>query len=111
MPKRHIQKRFVTPEEIMGEGAWVVVAMVTTAERRKILQAYDKISEEGTPEQAIDFGAQLIKRYVKEWNWVDVDGTPLPQISEDPSVVERLIAPETQFLSECIGGTKTNLKN
>jgi hypothetical protein len=62
-------------------------------------------------EQDFEYTLGLFKRRVRDWNWVDEDGEPLPNPQEDPNVLDTLTDEEFNFLVGCIKGSEEELKN
>lgn len=108
MPKRKKTIRFPS-DEVQGEGSWVLVTLPTVEEMRKIRKTYREAEE--AEKDTFEIGVELLKRYVKEWNWVMEDDSAMPQPREDPTVIEKLTNPESGFLSRCIVGTEQDAKN
>jgi len=54
-------------------------------------------------EKAERIKLDALKDHIIEWNWVDVDGSPLPQVHEDPSVLEQLVMEEITALTNAMG--------
>ena len=46
----------------------------------------------------------LVKKNFVEWNWVDDDGNPFDNPSQNSEVLDRLSADEVEFLGLAIGG-------
>ena len=108
MPKRKSIVR-VLSDEVQGDGSWVIVALPTVAEMREIRKTFREAAE--AEKDTFDMGIILLKKYVKEWNWVFQDDQPMPQPKADPSIIEKLTDPESSFLSACITGTSQDSKN
>ncbi len=131
MPKRQRIQKFLSTK-VQGEDSWVKVSPLTVAEmrlNREKRQEADKTAKEWLkavklaegenqepPErpEPLDFfelGLDTLRQHVVEWNWVDDDGTPLPQMPEHPEVVELLTDTEVGFLGDCIQGSEEAAKN
>ena len=58
----------------------------------------------------LEYTALLLGRLVKKWNWVDDDGEPLPEPSEE--VIANLPYAELKFLADALEIEKlTDQKN
>ena len=51
------------------------------------------------------WAVERFKDHIKEWNWVDDDGAPLPQVKDAPDVIDTLTMDEVSALSEALGAT------
>jgi len=105
MPKRLRVQKFLS-NKVQGDDSWVRVSPLTVAEMRLARE------ERGTASfDAFELGLTVLKEHVIEWNWVDDDGEPLPQMQEHPEVVELLTDTEVAFLGDCIQGSEEAAKN
>ena len=105
MPKRLRVQKFLSTK-VQGDDSWVRVSPLTVGEMR----ANRKQRKEKNFD-AFDLGLTILKAHVVEWNWVDDDGEPLPQMPEHPEVVELLTDTEVAFLGDCIQGSEEAAKN
>lgn len=105
MPKRKRIVRYPS-DEIQGEGSWVLVALLTVAEMREVRK-----EQKAKDADMFELGVTLMKSHVKDWNWVDDEGEPMPSPKDQPGIVEGLSDPESGFLSECIRGSESETKN
>ena len=105
MPKRLRVQKFLSTK-VQGDDSWVRVSPLTVAETREARE-----EREGADFDAFETGLKVLKEHVIEWNWVDDDGAPLPQMPEHPEVVELLTDTEVGFLSDCILGSEEAAKN
>lgn len=119
MAKRRTVRK-VDTEELQGEGSYVVITAVKVKEIRKTrklsqdFEANQKAAEKAlaageTPEEFEDFdgfasGLEMIQNHVKDWNWVDDNDVPLPQLKTNPEVVNELSTDEVTFLAELLTG-------
>lgn len=106
MPKRRSTIR-INAESVQGEDAYIVLRRLTVGEIRQAMAAPDS-------EDAITSFGRALKMYhdhVAEWNWVDDDGNPLPQLADDPDVVDKLTDAEILFLGRALAGNEAELKN
>lgn len=131
MPKRLRIQKFLSTK-VQGDDSWVRVSPLTVAEMRAARERRQtadqalkdwlkaaKLAEEEkqeAPERPeplnfFEIGLTVLKEHVIEWNWVDDDGNPLPQMPEHPEVVELLTDTEVAFLGECIQGSEEAAKN
>jgi len=134
MPKRRNVVRVMTPE-VQGDDSFVVVQKLTVGEAREVLRdgqlrtkaARKQMQAAGDDEQDrrmtqeiidadaamenIDWAVRRFAGHIKEWNWVDDDGQPLPQIKDDPTVIDLLSMDEMQSLSKAMGASEEAGKN
>ena len=107
MPKRTGTRRVESPE-IQGDDSYVVVRKLKVAEMRKVIK---EAGEDAPPEQQFERAAKLYADHIVEWNWVDDDGKPMPQLKDDPDVLDQLYDAELMFLGEALVGTAAERKN
>lgn len=124
-PTRQNVRKWDSPD-VQGEDSWVIIrkmeaheyrsamSRITRAERLKDRDAtaYQQfVDDTGATPGEIESQSVLAQAIVK-WNWVDTDGTPLPQPKEDPGVIARLTGDELSFLNRCLyGPTDADIKN
>ena len=124
MSKR-VSSRKEPSDEVQGEGSWVELTgmkvkemkdqQVAAAEARKARKDYQKrlkahmklqtdnpdledMDDFEADIDALDFGIGKLKVHVLSWNWVDDNGAPLAQPSEDESVFDELTDSEVTFI-------------
>lgn len=102
MPKRKAVHR-VDSTAVQGEDSWVEVSSATLGE---VLGAR-KAKEDGIEENVWERNLAYLKRHILSWNWVDVDGSPLPQPGTDPDVLLGLTLPEHSFLLDALFDEKS----
>lgn len=105
------------PTPVQGDDAWVKIKRPTVGEMEEMYERY-RIAV--TPSQSPENGGgidpqvamrdELLNRFVQEWNWVDDDGLPLPQIKNDPSVIRKLLSNEIDALYQAITMQDDNKK-
>jgi hypothetical protein len=106
MPERQNVKR-VASDAVQGEGSYVIVHSLTYAEVKALRK---RIVDEGLSDT--EAGELSVITAIVEWNWVDDDGQPLPQLRADPGVLEKLTDREVRFLAEAaMGPSPETLKN
>ena len=105
MAKRKRIIRFPS-DEIQGKGSWALVARLTVAEMRAIRKA--RAAEDA---DLFELGVEVLKTHIKEWNWVDDDGEPMPQPKDNHDIIDSLSDSESTFLTECIQGSESDAKN
>ena len=93
MPER-LNKKFhrVDSTEVQGEGSWIII--------RKIgfeIVLNQNAAELKNADQNMELAYQATKTVLYEWNWVDDEGTPLPQPKDDPEVFDELTVEEQLF--------------
>lgn len=103
MPTRQRIHKYPS-KEIQGEDSWVTCSLLTVRDQRMAKQAIT------AGKDPAEVGVEIILEHVLEWNWVDDDGNPMPQLKDDPEYIENMTDAEITFLTECISGT-TNPKN
>jgi hypothetical protein len=91
----------------MGEDSYVVIRPVKYGAARQVMELDES---EMTAEERQTFLEDFIVNAVVEWNWVDDDNNPLPQL-ESRDVLEQLYAHEFQWLSEAILSATEAQKN
>jgi len=98
MPKRK-NIRTVTSESVQGPNSWVEVSrpLFSDGRRARNTDAHDEKSSD-------DYARDFLAGHILKWNWVDDDGKPFPQVSDDRSVLEKLTDQEIDFLTEAISG-------
>ena len=106
MPKRKSTIR-INSESVQGDDSFVVLRRLTVGEMKSSMSAPDD-------EDGIASFSRSLKMYydhVVEWNWVDDDDAPLPQLKDDPELVDRLTDAEVLFLARGLAGAEEELKN
>lgn len=113
MPQRQSVKKIVS-EEMQGSDSYIVVASPTVEEMKgyrdsliPIQERIEQLEKDGAKptdtrlakarEELNAVGETLITRFVKDWNWVDNDGNPLPKPSE-AGAVSKLTLPEINWV-------------
>jgi len=97
MPERkHKLLRRVDSAEVQGDDSWVLVKTPTMDDVRA-----GDMPAEGDQQAAIDYGRTVLGNLVKDWNWVDDDGNPLPKPT--PEIVQGLPIQEVMFLMAAVG--------
>jgi hypothetical protein len=97
MAQRQSTKRILS-DQVQGEGSYVVLRAVPYGliTRRAKMDADDM-------GQMLEFNAEFLASVVVDWNWVDDAGEALPLPADDPTVLDRLVLPEFQFIAEAAG--------
>ena len=93
--RKHKLYRKVDASEIQGEGAWVLLKAPTLEDIRG-----HTIPAAGDTTAAMDYGMAIIGKLVKGWNWVDDDGSPMPEPT--PELVAGLPYAEIAWLMEAL---------
>lgn len=106
MPKRKVTKKYPTPE-LQGEGSWVVFRYLKVSDIQKIKE---EAKAEGEDYNYFDGGLQMLEKRLVRWNWVGDEGEPLPQPTEDPSIIGELNELEIEGLTDILLST-TESKN
>lgn len=120
-PKRQNVKKY-SSESVQGDDSWVELRRTTLAEGMELRRAQrrasrlavrsavaESVADADDAEDLAEAAAEaelrkFLGQRVAAWNWVDDDGNPLPQPSEDVTVVDRLTDNEVAFLTECLRG-------
>lgn len=100
MPKRQNTRR-VDSAEVQGEGSFVVVKAINYGAARKAREESGGDTDDSSRER---IGAKMISDNVVEWNWVDDNGEPLPQLNGSLETLDLLTANEVEFLTKAITG-------
>lgn len=102
MPKR---KNFfkVTSEDVQGEGSFVVLKAITYGEGKRLRKALKDMDDDEKQAE----NDKLLVAHVHEWNWVDDEDEALPQLKDDPAVLDLLTAQEVNFIGEALKGGAT----
>ena len=96
MPERlnKLLKR-IDSADVQGDGSYVMMKAPTIGDIR------DGALPDTTDRAAnMDFAVNLLGKLVKEWNWVDDNGDPLPQPNED--LINGLPYAEIKFLMDAL---------
>lgn len=119
MPVRVRITRFQSgPHEVQVPDGWVDIKHLTNEEAKAFQEAFaappfagDADDEEAVAahqklvlEHADVEGGKFLAQVVLKWNWCGDDGSELPQPFENPAVFKKLIAPELNFITDCIAG-------
>ena len=120
MPERQGLRTFST-EDVQGEGSWIKLARMTVGEileqqrqgearanwRYRLGAFLGRLFRKRPPESEItrQFLARTI-RYVRDWNWVDDQGQPLPLPAQDRGVLDSLTAEEMRVITSCVNGER-----
>jgi len=104
MPKRKQTVQAWT-REAQGADSWVEFIPVTVEESLGLVPNSMRSEDETRLDE--------LRNRVLRWNWVDVEGNPLPQPEEDPDVWNSCTAAELAILSRIVLGMPTadELKN
>lgn len=91
-----------------GEDAFVKIRLWTLDETT----TYNRMGEVIKDAEKINIAAkQKLAETVLEWNWVDNDGTPLPQPHNNPEVFGALLAMEIRWLVTALQGNSKEQMN
>lgn len=102
--RKHLFK--VDSAAVQGEGSYVVMKAINWGEAKRLRKEIADMDDDGK----LVRNEQLLLDHVHEWNWVDEDGEPLPQLKDDPSIIDRLTQQEITWLGEALSGND-NTKN
>ena len=122
----------VATEEVQGAGSYVIVRKLTVGEAMEVLQdgqahakaARQQMVEAGEDEldrrmvqEMIDsevavgnmrWAIRRFRDHIREWDWSDDDGAPMPLPKDDDDVANLLTMEEMQALSEAMSPSKAN---
>lgn len=96
----------IPSDAVQGEGSWVKVRAITHGQAKE-LQRLAQAGDLAAIQAASD---PLLMAHIVDWNWADETGVPLPLPKNDPTVLDRLLEVETDFLGNAIGSTVTASK-
>lgn len=106
MAKRQGIKR-VDSSEVMGEGSYVEFSPVMYEDAKNASIQRDESDNTKNAELVID----LIVGALREWDWVDFDGKPLPLPKTGAELEKILTVTEVQFLTREMVGNVERQKN
>lgn len=98
----------ITSPDIQGDGSWIKIRPLTHAQARELENlkfAYAKDPVGFDLSAVRQQGDDLLVDHLVEWNWTDEDGAPLPLPKDDPTVIERMLERELDFIGTEIGKT------
>jgi len=113
MPKR-ISVETHESVSVQGDGSWVKIVRPTVGQMKAVQRnvAQGKQLDEADQDIAnFEVGVSLIRECVLEWNWVDNDGAPLPQVKTTPTVVDELTDLEMMYLVKLFNPDADEAKN
>lgn len=90
MPERLTATRRIDSAQVQGDGSFVVLRNLTVNEALGFIGAKNG--------NAIEIRAGFLASKVVEWNWVDDNGNPLPQPTEE--TLRDLTIQEQRWLAE-----------
>jgi hypothetical protein len=70
--------------------------------------AYEKA---GLNDNVLTKAFEVVSEFILDWNWVDDNGEPLPQLRENPKVLGDLYSTEYEYIMSLLGGNQENPKN
>ncbi len=97
MPQRQNVKT-VQSEAVQGADSWIKLRSMTVGEAKQLMVEGDDQAR----------GIAALGKVISGWNWVDDNGAPLPQVSDDPTVIDRLTNDEIQFILGAITAAPKN---
>jgi hypothetical protein len=92
-----LQKK-VDSTEVQGKGSWVLLRSPVIDDLTAL-----EMPPEGDRKASIEFGRELLKSLVMDWDWVDDEGNPLPKPPDEPEILARIPLSEVMFLIGAIG--------
>lgn len=111
MPSRQMIRRLPSVD-VQGLDSWVSVTKTTFGEAEQLKALAKAAQDAGQPLDDMDVFKDMAIKHIKDWNWVDEDGQPLPLPSKDPSVIQGMTDDEVTFIRKAIQGPGADdLKN
>jgi len=104
MAKRNNRIRLDTTE-VQGEGSFVVLTLPTLREVQSVL------AKGGESLEAFQESSDVLSNHIKEWDWVDDDGNPLPLPKDEPGIANALTTQEFKLLINTLFGSDEARKN
>jgi len=98
MARRVTVEKVMTP--IQGDDAWIEVTKPTVGEVEDILAADDDVRE------SFAAGKQILINHIKDWNWADEDGKPLPSPVHEPGIINTITLDEYQEIIQVLLGAQ-----
>jgi len=98
MARRAVVEKVMTP--VQGDDAWVEVTKPTVGEVEDILAAGDDVYE------SFSVGKQILVDHVKNWNWADEEGKPLPSPMQEPGIINTITLDEYQEIVQILLGAQ-----
>ena len=92
MPERLTSTITVDSTKVQSEGSFVKIKALLWGEGKDVAKW-----ETVDGDKATDTIEQFLTEHVLEWNWVDGDGQPLPQLSQE-NCLDRLTKAEMAYL-------------
>jgi len=120
MAQRQSLRTFDT-SGVQGEGSWIKLRPMTVGEvlerqrqgelrdnwRYKLGRWLGRVLRRRPPDSVIlRRNLMTTALYVRDWNWVDDRGEPLPLPADDSSVLEHLLPAEMRCITECVNGER-----
>jgi len=125
MPER-IGARKVLTADVQGPDSYVIVRPATIGEILETQRAQEQRSgfwyklgvflgrvagvfglrKRQSPSDVTQEFAYRMVAFIREWNWVDEHGQPLPQPADDPRVAERITEAELGVIIEAVYGRR-----
>lgn len=111
MAERKFKKvRRVESDKVQGEGSYIDIRSFPWQELKAM--GFDNIDLEGATLEAADLAFEIAKKALVGWNWVDDEGKPLPDPTEN-GVFDNLPSQEQTFIVSVmnIGVEPEKIKN
>jgi len=120
---------------VQGDDSYVVVRKLTVGEAQEVMRERQRHSKEARKalqqageDQALrdifkeesqadaayetfDWAVRRFADHILSWNWVLDDGTPMPQVKDDPSILAQLTSDEMKVISDALGSNEDAAKN
>lgn len=110
--------------KVMGHGSYVVIKALSMGDAQRLKEQTDppelregeteaeykaRLEEHEKTIEALNHEALAL--VTEEWNWVDDDGSPLPQPKDNPAVFDQLTGEEIEFITDRMNGNVKSKKN
>lgn len=120
MPER-ISTRTYSTEDVQGKDSWIKLRGMTLGEAINIRQEAEEragfwfrlgallgrlFKKAPTQSEVAHRNTEWAFRFVRDWNWVDDQGEPLPKPEADPDVRFRLTLEEMRCITDCVNGAR-----
>jgi len=120
MPQRANVRTFDSAD-VQGEGSYIRLRPMTlgemlalqseAAERRTLWYKLGRwlgrlFRKRPSPVEVQRQNMERVFQYVRDWNWVDDDGNPLPDPINNPRALINLTLEEMRFINACVNGER-----
>lgn len=107
MPERQ-RERTIDCTEVQGKDSWCVVR---SPKYELVVKAMELELSEDSDDRVrriaeIELGEELMESAIVEWNWVEDDGTPMPQYGKGTKATDLTIDEVTFLLDHILGDSR-----